>query len=200
MLASIHPLGERARNRRWGVTVSAYLVGSVAGAAVVGASLGLAGSGLQRLVPPLPGWAPAITVAVVVLGLAFDLRVGGIRLPTVRRQVNKDWLDEYRGWVYGLGFGFQLGSGVATVVNTAAVYVMLVVALLSGSVLAGLAIGFVFGLVRGTVIFAVSTVRRPDQLRAALRHMESWGPWSQRIGILTQALVVLIVGASVLRP
>jgi len=44
MLASIHPLGERARRSRWGVTVTAYLLGSVAGGAGAGAALGAVGA------------------------------------------------------------------------------------------------------------------------------------------------------------
>jgi len=35
MLASINPLGERARNQRWGVTYAFYLLGSVAGGATL---------------------------------------------------------------------------------------------------------------------------------------------------------------------
>ena len=39
--------------------------------------------------------------------LGYD--VGGFRLPSHTRQVNEAWLDEYRGWVYGGGFGWQIG-------------------------------------------------------------------------------------------
>ena len=38
--------------------------------------------------------------------------------------------DEFRGWVYGLGYGAQLGLGVSTVVSSAATYVALLAALL----------------------------------------------------------------------
>ena len=34
------------------------------------------------------------------------------------------WLGRYRSWVYGLGFGVQLGAGVTTVVVSSAVYVV----------------------------------------------------------------------------
>src|SRR5438067_487415 len=46
MLASIHPLGERARRSNWWVTTAAYLGASVAGGAVLGAFAGLAGAGV----------------------------------------------------------------------------------------------------------------------------------------------------------
>src|SRR6267143_1175484 len=44
MLASIHPLGERARHNRWLLTTTAYLVGSTAAAGLLGGLLGVAGA------------------------------------------------------------------------------------------------------------------------------------------------------------
>jgi sulfite exporter TauE/SafE len=191
MLASIHPLGERARDRRWGVTVGAYVAASTAAAVLLGAVLGGVGD--------LLGLSSAVTAALVValaaLALAFDLRLGGLRLPTVRRQVDEDWLGRYRGWVVGVGFGAQLGLGVVTIVNTAAVYLALALALLTGSVAAGAVVGATFGLVRGLLILVVGRVRRPDQLRAALRRVHAWRPVSERIGIAVQAGVLVAAGA-----
>ena len=43
MLASIHPLGERSRRQRWGVTFGAFVAGSLAGGVLVGSAAGLAG-------------------------------------------------------------------------------------------------------------------------------------------------------------
>ena len=105
MLASIHPLGERARDRSWGVTVGAYLLGSTLAAALLGAALG----GIGDALPLTPGATAAGVLAAGALALAADL--GAFRLPTIHRQVDKDWLDRYRGWVVGVGFGFQLGLG-----------------------------------------------------------------------------------------
>jgi sulfite exporter TauE/SafE len=182
MLASIHPLGERARDRRWGVTVGAYVVASTAAAALLGAVLG----GVGAVLPLTPGVLAALVLAAGALALAADL--GAFTLPTIHRQVDKDWLDRYRGWVVGLGFGFQLGLGVVTIVNTAAVYLALVLALLTGSVAGGAVVGTTFGLVR-------APVRRPDQLRLALRRMHGWRAVSQRAGIAVQALVLAGAGA-----
>ena len=187
MLASIHPLGERARDRRWSVTVSAYLVGSTLGATLLGAALG----GLGAVLPLTPTLTAALVVGLCALALAFDLHLGGLTLPTIRRQVDKDWLDRYRGWVVGVGFGFQLGLGVVTIVTTAAVYLTLALAVLTGSPTAGAAVGATFGLVRALVILAVAGVRRPDQLRTALRRMQSARPVFDRLGIAVQALVMI---------
>jgi hypothetical protein len=189
MLASIHPLGERARDRRWGVTVGAYLLGSTVAAGLLGAALGAIGD-----LPPLtPGTTAALVLAAGTLALAADL--GAFPLPTIHRQVDKDWLDRYRGWVVGVGFGFQLGLGVVTIVNTAAVYLTLALALLSGSAAAGALVGTTFGLVRALVILVVAPVRRPDQLRRALRRVQAWKSPSQRAGIAVQALFLVAAGA-----
>lgn len=191
MLASIHPLGERARDRRWGVTVGAYVLGSTVAAAGLGALLGRLGGVLGLSAGP----SAAVVVALAGVALAFDLGLGGLRLPTVHRQVNKEWLGRYRGWVVGAGFGVQLGLGVVTVVNTAAVYLALALAVLTGSAVAGAVVGTTFGLVRAMVILVVAPVKRPDQLRLALRRVQAWRPLTERIGIAVQAAVLVTAGA-----
>src|SRR5437588_613125 len=66
MLASIHPLGERARARRWGLTVSAYVVGSLAGGSLLGAALGAIGSPLRADVRPGgTAWAALVGVGAL---------------------------------------------------------------------------------------------------------------------------------------
>ncbi len=191
MLASINPLGERARDRRWGVTVIAYVVGSTLAASLLGALLG----GVGTVLPLSPTPTAALVLVLAAAALAFDLGLGGLRLPTVHRQVDKDWLGRYRGWVVGAGFGAQLGLGVVTIVNTAAVYLMLALALLTGSTAAGATVGATFGLVRALVILVVARVRRPDQLRLALRRVNAWRPLSERIGIAVQAQALVAAGA-----
>src|SRR4051794_38896116 len=99
MLASINPLGERARNNSFVVTAVAYTFGSTIAAAAFGLVVGALGAAL------LGGVAPSLRLAVLAVGAlaaaAVDRRHGSI--PSWRRQVNEDWLTEYRGWVYGLG-------------------------------------------------------------------------------------------------
>jgi hypothetical protein len=177
MLGSITPLGERSRNRRWGVTVTAYLIGSTAGGILIGAALGGLGSALPD--PGSRGVAVrlALLAAATAVGLAMDAGMGGLRLPTVHRQVNQDWIAHYRGWVVGVGFGVQLGLGVVTIVTTSTVYVMLLAALLSGGVAPGMVIAGTFGLLRAAVVLSVAGVRRPEQLG----RVDGWlGRWDQR--------------------
>ena len=183
MLASITPLGERARGSRWGLTVAFYVT-----------SAGLAG-GLLWSVDDALGARAAVLAGALALGLALDL---GGRLPTLRRQVNEDWLREYRGWVYGAGFGGQLGVGVTTIVTTSLVYATLLAALLSASAVRGAAIGAAFGLARGATLLAGARVRQPEDLARLHRRVDRWRGRVRVATLAAQALLVaaLIAGAA----
>lgn len=178
MLTSISPLGERARGNRWTVTVTLYVVASVLGGLTTGALLGFAGSFLDLSV-----WVAAAVCAVAAV---LDLVR---RLPTIRRQVDEDWLTRYRGWVYGVGFGYQLGLGIVTIVTSAATYAMLALCLLSGSTAAGLAIGGVFGLVRALPILALRGATTPDRLRTIAARLE-------RLAIGAGRATTVVLGAA----
>jgi len=163
MLGSITPLGERGRGSRWWLTVSVYLVGSLVGGLLVGWTLAVAGATLGVGSWPLTLRLALIALALVI-GALLDLRVGGLGLPTVHRQVDEEWRNRYRGWVWGLAFGFQLAVGVVTIVTTSTVYVTWLAAGLSGAAFGGAAVGATFGLARALPIFAVAGVRTPGQL------------------------------------
>ncbi len=168
MLSSIHPLGERSRRQRFWLTATAYLAGSAAGGAALGALLGLLGGWIA----PSGAVALGIVAAVAAGGLLHDVRPGGVHLPTPGRQVDENWLTTYRGWVYGLGFGVQLGVGVVTIITTGLVYLTWAAAVLSGSAATGLAIGATFGAVRGAAVLGVARVQTPEQLHAAHRGLD----------------------------
>jgi sulfite exporter TauE/SafE len=196
MLASINPLGERARNQRWGLTYAWYVLGSVAGGATVGGVAGVAGAGVHRLVQPAAGVIAALVVAACVAALAVDLHVGRLRAPTTRRQVNENWLGKYRGWVYGVGFGYQLGLGVVTVVTTASVYLTIVLAFLTGSGWSGVIVGGAFGLARALPLLAVIGVHAPGQLRQVMRRATDQDRIAQQ-ATLAVVLLVAVVAAGV---
>ena len=178
MLASITPLGERGRGRRWAVTATAYVVASTAGGLSVGAVLGWLGSLFG--VGVVPSRAAAVTV---VLGAAA-VDSFALRLPTTRRQVNEDWLVRYREWVYGTGFGFQLGMGVVTIVTSAAVYATMLLAVVAGSPVAGATIGATFGLVRALPVLAMAKIDGAAASRHFHRRMQGAGPWSRRASVI----------------
>ena len=170
MLTSITPLGERGRGQRWAVTATAYVLGSLVGGAVTGSVLGALGHLATREVPT----AALLVVGAAACGTALvsDLPRPAWRLPGGRRQVDEDWLTRYRGWVYGAGFGLQLGLGFVTIVTSAATYALLVLAALSGGALPGLLVGLAFGLARALPILAVRRADSPERLRRAARVLQ----------------------------
>ncbi len=191
MLTSINPLGERGKGNRWAVTASAYVLGSVLGGAAIGLLLGLVGSLL-----PGPGTATLLVgAAVCLVALLSDLP--GPALPGGRRQVDEDWLARYRGWVYGVGYGAQLGFGAITIVTSASTYAAAALALLSGVPWTGLAIGLTFGLVRGLPILTVRSADSPERLRAAARRLSVLAAPARRavVTVLAAASLTLIVSA-----
>jgi hypothetical protein len=194
MLGSITPLGERGRGSRWGVTVSAYLIGSAVGGAALGAALGWAGSPLglstnARL---------AILGVAIAIGIAFDLRLAGLRLPTTHRQVDETWRASYRGWVWGVTFGARLALGVITVVTTAFVYVTWVAALLGGSATVGAVVGLAFGLARALPILSVARVRTSGQLLGVDRTLQRLAAPARRLAVAAGASIagLALLGAA----
>jgi len=165
MLSSINPLGERSRLQRFWVTVSWYLLGSLMGGVAIGSVSGLIGSVL-----PSGNWRAIAVIGVCLVGAVLD--IASRQPPSVHRQVDENWLAKYRGWVYGLGFGFQLGLGVVTIVTTASVYTTIALAMLSGSLVLGAVVGGIFGLARAMAIFLVAGARDPSTLRLALRRLQ----------------------------
>ena len=190
MLTSISPLGERARGNRWWFTVAWLTVGTLLGGAAIGAILGTLG----RLALPFAGdeWRLALMTLVGVVAAFWDL--AGRRFPG-HRQVNEDWLVAFRPWVYGIGYGLQLGTGVVTVVNTALVPMVMVAALLTGDTVKGLAVGSVFGAVRGLGVMLNGGVRTVDDLRRLHRRFDGMAEQVRRLGALVAA--VLAAGSAV---
>src|SRR3989440_13049072 len=195
MLASITPLGERARGSRWSSTVGFFLAGSTLTGAAAGALVGELGHLAWRSGPAGHARIAALAAALAA-GLALDL---ARRLPTWRRQVNEDWLREYRGWVYGVAFGGQLGVGVTTIVTTSLVYVTLLAAFLAGGPAPGAAIVGLFGAARGATLLVGARVRRPHDLVRLHVAIDDWRPRIRRSTLIAQAAlaVALIAGLGV---
>jgi hypothetical protein len=195
MLASITPLGERGRGQRWAVTVGAFVLGAIAAGAGLGAALGAVGGVVGLDDAGIPG---RLAVLAGLLGLAAGLDAAR-RVPGPRRQVDERWLDSFRGWVYGFGFGAQLGAGFITVVTSAATFAAFAAAALSGSALAGLVIGAVFGLIRGVTPATTAQVQTPAQLFALHAALDRWREPVRRgvtggLAVLALAAVIGAVG------
>src|SRR4051794_21733256 len=190
MLGSITPLGERSRGRRWGITVTAFAVAATAARAALGALLGAAG-GLVALAATARAGLVAVAVAVAV---TVDL-VPGLHVPGPRRQVNEAWLHRYRGWVYGAGFGLQLGLGVTTIVSTAAVYATGAAAFLAGSAAAGALVGGAFGLARAATLLAAGGVDEPGALATLDRRLVAWERPARVAALAAEAALIALAVA-----
>ena len=192
MLSSISPRGERARGSRWWLTTAAYVLGSLAGGLVLGLLAALLGS----LVPvSVRGsvWGLGAAAVLVLVGLAFDLGLRGGAVPSWRRQVDVAWLDAYRGWVMGVGFGAQLGFGLVTIITSATTYAVVLLAALGGDVRVGLLVGGTFGLVRALPSLLMRRVTDRDALHRVFQRVEN-GAGTARIA----ARVALVSTAAAL--
>lgn len=196
MLSSITPVGEHGRGQRWSVTAASFVLGATTGGVAIGALLGLASVGIRVWVGVTT--AAAVLVAIGVVGTILDLR--RIRPPGPRRQVDERWLATYRGWVYGAGYGIQLGAGITTIVASSATWLVLAAAALSGSAAQGALIGGVFGLVRALPVLTVAGVRSPADLQRRFRVIERLRQPVARAVIAVQATLlaglVVAVGAT----
>jgi MFS family permease len=181
MLASISPLGERARRQRYAVTVAAYVAASTLAGALLGGLLGAAGA-------PWAGTRGSMLVigVLAIIGLLLDARAFGLHVPGPRRQVNEDWLATYRGWVYGIGFGAQLGLGVTTIVTASITWVAFACAAATGSLGAGMLVGATFGLARALPVLATARSHDPSALRTTLARLERLRPPAARVATLLQ--------------
>jgi hypothetical protein len=189
MLASINPLGERMRNRRWGASFAWYVAGSVLGGLTMGVLFGLLGVGLFAWFDPSQTVVGALVLGFGLVGVAFETHMFGLRLPTIIRQVDENWLGRYRAWVYAGGFGYQLGLGVVTVVTSATVYLTWILCTLSGTLWGGIVIGVAFGFVRALPMLMVARVDSPGMLRERLRAFNAASPLASRVALVTAVVV-----------
>jgi hypothetical protein len=196
MLASINPLGERMRNRRWGASFAWYVAGSVAGGLTMGVLFGLLGVALFAAFDPSDTTVGLLVLGSGLVGLAFETHLFGLRLPTIIRQVDENWLGRYRAWVYAGGFGYQLGLGVVTVVTTATVYLTWILCTLSGTLWGGIVIGVAFGLVRALPLLMVARVDSPGMLRSRLRAFNDAAPIASRVALVTVVVVPVLALAA----
>lgn len=187
MLTSISPLGERARGNRWSLTVTWLVMGTLAGGAALGAILGAVG----RSVPVTldESWRLSALALAGAAAAVWDLKVR--RFP-IRRQVNEDWLSAFRPWVYGWGYGLQLGAAVVTAVNTALVPMFMLAALLTRDPMSGLLVGAAFGAMRGLTVTLNRRVRNAAGLARLHHRLDTLASKARRLGALAAALLAAV--------
>jgi len=182
MLATITPLAESARGHRYRSTARWFVAGAVAGGLTLGLVLGVVALGVGAAGLGT-GTLAVLACLASVVAAASDARVGGFALPVHHRQVNERWLDQFRPWVYGAGFGWQIGTGFVTYIKTAGVYLVALLAVLTGSWRAAVLLGTLFGLVRGLAVYLGRTITTPAQLADFHRRFV-------RLGVVVLAVVI----------
>jgi hypothetical protein len=199
MLASISPVGEASRRQRWALTVPAYVVGSAVGGALVGLVAGVVGRLVSALTgPPATALLVALLAVAGLVAAAVDVGAVRVRLPSWQRQVDERWLTTYRGWVYGAGFGFQLGAGVLTRIPTAATHLWLLAAVATTSPAAGAVIGTTFGTVRALPLLLTRPLDDPTRLNRFHARMEDGALVAQRGASAAVLLTVVAAVAAVI--
>jgi hypothetical protein len=196
MISAINPLSERSRGNRYWLTTLWFIVGAVVG----GAGLGLGGAALAFGLRPLADSRPAVLVladSASLVALAADLRVGGFQLPVHPRQVNELWLMRYRRWLYAAGFGVQIGAGFATYIMTAATYLVVGLAGLTGSPALAWQAGLLFGLVRGSAVLLSSRCRTASALQRLHARLSGLEPASLRLVMLVEGAAAVVLGLTI---
>ena len=195
MLSTVTPLAEKARGNRYPMTALWYALGGVLG----GVTLGAVMAGLAVLVGAIGldlSASLAILAVAALVSAGSDARVGGWQVPGSRSQVNELWLNWYRSWVYGLGFGWQIGTGVVTYLMTAGVYLLIVAGALTGNPLLALAGGVVFGAVRGIAVLAGAGLNSQARLNRFHRRFETLRRPVEVITILFLVATAILAAAA----
>jgi hypothetical protein len=197
MLSKITPMAEPTRNYTYRGTVAWFVVGATLGGATLGVPVALAAAGIGAL-DLAPEVALGLAGVAAAVCAASDAQLGGFRLPGHRRQVDDTWLDTYRSWVYGGGFGWQIGVGLATFIVTAAVYLTMVLAALTGSPVVAFAICLLFGFTRGLAVLISRTATSPERLGRLHQRFDALAPVSRRLTIGFQVVLAVVALAAAL--
>lgn len=191
MLSQLTPLGERSRGRRFGVTAAWFVAGALVGGAMLGGVTAALAAAVATTDLSASG-ALAIAAVLALVGAALDAHVVGVGPPYFRRQVDEEWLVKYRAWLYGGGFGWQIGTGVTTYIMTTAVFLTIALGALSGSSIAAFAICLVFAGARGLAVLLGSRITTPAALASFHRTFDALGPTVRRAVIGVQVVVAAV--------
>ena len=187
MLSTITPVAEAGRGHSFRSTSTWFVIGSIAGGLTLGALM----AGIATLVDGL-STTPSLALWIVsggsLLAAASDGRLAGFHIPGHDRQVNERWLDRYRSWVYGAGFGWQIGVGLATYIMTSALYLLILIGGMTAQPVIAIALGALFGLVRGLAVYLAAGLDSTERLLSFHSKFES-----HREAVRQSTIVILAV-------
>lgn len=195
MLSQLTPVGEASRGYRYRTTAAWFVLGAIVGGATLGvvtAALAAAVSAFGASSTTLLGIAAVL--AVVAAGV--DAGVFGISPPFFKRQVNEYWLGRYRAWVYGTGFGWQIGAGITTYIMTTAVFLTVALAALTAGPVAAMVIAVTFGLARGLAVLLTARLRTTAEIYSLHRRFHALGEPVRRAVVVVQLAVGVAAAAA----
>jgi hypothetical protein len=196
MVGTIVPIvyGERSRGRI-AVAHWLHLGGALVGAAAAGMVLGLLGWAIQSLAHTSPA---VIVAAAGTVALAYSLRELGLAdvpMPQFHRQVPTSWRYRYPPNVAALLYGVGLGTGVATFVRVATLYVVLIWIVLVGDPVFGALAMLPFGAMRGLpIVWFGQTLNSLEEGFAMTTLLNRWG----LVVHIANGLLLSWVGASLI--
>jgi hypothetical protein len=206
MVGTIAPLvqevaerGQRIRAQR---ILAAHVLSTAAGALTVGIAVWALRLALQAVVPQLARQLVAlgpVLLALAALYLLAAVLTGSLRLPMLDRQVPQEWRVRIGPERASLAYGFVLGTGVLTRINSPAFYLLPLALLVTPSPALGLVLAALFGLARGGIVavrsVTLGAVQRSDPEQVAIRGLR------QRRSLVTLQLILLtavaVVGVSI---
>jgi hypothetical protein len=196
MLSTITPIGEQGRGNRFRTTATWFILGATLGGAVLGLGAALLAAIVGATGLTTTG-ALALGAVLAAASVVADAGLFGLHVPYHRRQVNELWLDDYRPWVYGGGFGFQIGLGFATYIMTSALVLLVALAALTGEPLVALALGTLFGFTRGVGVLPGARLTYPIKLAEFHRVFNARSVQSRRLVIAAQLFVAVVAATAV---
>ncbi len=173
-------------------------MGSSLGGALLGLIFGSLGWLLLTLIDLSIDTRTILILVSALAALVIEATGRERLLPSRSRQVNENWIQNYRGWVYGGGFGAELGFGISTIITTPLIHLLVVSMVLVGSIGAGVLLGVTFGLVRGATVLAARRVDSPDSLRLFHQRLDALRVRSRSGAVASLALASAIGLAGVI--
>jgi hypothetical protein len=182
------PLVQGAQATEAAVAAGVHTVALLAGATVTASALVV-----LRLVA---GPAPVPVVAAVCIAAALAT-VAGVRIPTSRWMVPREWA-RFGTTGHAALFGFSLGTGVATLLPSAAMYALLVAAESAPSPSRSYALVLTFAAARALMV-PFLTVRSAFLGKHPAVGIDDLRDGMARLGVIEVVLLVALATASLLR-
>jgi hypothetical protein len=201
LVGTITPLVEEAQRRRARTgpaeVVVTYLVASLLGGVALVAALQGARVGLGAVFPGLGGALDARFPAIVGTAAAYVLlaiAIPWLRLPQRNRQVPHVWQRRFGRLKASVAYSFLLGTGVATRINSPGLYLVPVIAFVSGSWQLAVVPALAFSFSKAATVVGAS-LAFSDMYRSDFDGLISWTARQRLIwtGVQSMALAALTV-------